>query len=211
MNFNVDRFKELKNEILLKWVKKLKKSDAEGYAIGDLVEEILNALKSGKYDICIPGLYYRYKKTEDSEIKNYLSKIKLVKKEHKGVESIFGYYPLSEESMKKIMENPRNISLTFDAEETLNEALPGLEEYKTIVFLIKSTSRFFLKPDIGEVFDQINFHDLFEPYKFSAICVNLKDYETLDGTDGEHFLMTATLLREIDAEKKEAIKKLHEL
>jgi len=158
-------------------------------------------------DVRISGLYYRYKRVEDDEIRKVLKQVKLVKKEHKGVGSVYGYYPLNATAMKKIIEKPRNISLTFDATNTIKTPIMGLEEYKSIVFLVKSTSRFFLKPDIGEVFDQIDFNDLMS-VEFDAICVNLDDYETLDGTDGEHFLMTATLL--ID-EKKNAIKKLHEL
>lgn len=211
MNNLINEIKKLNVDSLSKWVDKLKNSDEEGYAIGNLVEEIVHDMKNNKMEYTIPGLYYNYKKVDDDKIREILSKIKLVKKEHKGVDSIFGYYPLCDASIKKIIEKPRNVSLTFDAEESLNEPLPGLEIYKTIVFLVKSTSRFFLKPDIGEVFDQINFHDLYQPYEFSAICVNFNDYETLDGTDGEHFLMTATLLREINADKNEAIKKLHEL
>jgi hypothetical protein len=159
-------------------------------------------------DVCISGLYYRYKRVEDDEIRKVLKQVKLLKQEHKGVGSVYGYYPLNAEAMKKIIEKPRNISLTFDATETEDTPVTGLEEYKKIVFLVKSTSRFFLKPDIGEVFDQIDFNDLIGGATFDAICVNLGEYETLDGTDGEHFLMTATLLIN---EKKNAIKQLHEL
>lgn len=117
-------------------------------------------------------LYYRYGKTSDEDIRRYLSNIKIVVREHKGIGSLYGYYPLNKESIDKILENPRNVSLTFDA-------------------TITSSSRFFLKPDIGEVFDQIDFHDLFGD-KIKAICVD-EGYETLPGTEGEHFLMIATL------------------
>ncbi len=161
-------------------------------------------------DVCISGLYYRYKRVEDDEIRKVLKQVKLVKKEHKGVGSVYGYYPLNATAMKKIIEKPRNVSLTFDATNTIKTPITGLEEYKSIVFLVKSTSRFFLKPDIGEVFDQIDFHDLM-CVEFDAICVNLDNYETLDGTDGEHFLMTATLLKNEERQKKEAIKELHKL
>jgi hypothetical protein len=140
-----------------------------------------------------------------------LEKVKLVKQMHKGVGSVFGYYPLNYVSMRKIMDKPRNVSLTFDATETEDTPVTGLVEYKKIVFLVKSTSRFFLKPDIGEVIDQIDFHDWFGVPEFDAICVHLDEYELLDGTDGEHFLMTATLLKDEQKEKKQAIEELYKL
>ncbi len=145
----------------------------------------------------IQGLYYRYKKTTDEEIREQLSKIKLVKKQHKGVNSIFGYYPMSDIAMAKILEKPRNVSLTFDATETADVPLEGLTELKTITYLVKSTSRFFLKPDIGEIIDQIHYRDLLDG-KIKAICYN-DGSDTLDDTDGEHFLMTATLLTQTQA------------
>lgn len=143
-------------------------------------------------DYSLSGLYYRYKKTTDDDIRKYLDKIKIVVLENKGEGTIHGYYELSETEMKKIKERPRNTSLTFDAIKTSDKLVTGLVKYKTIVFLVKSSSRFFLKPDIGEVFDAINFHDLYGDL-IKAIVIN-EGHETLDGTDGEHFLMTATLL-----------------
>jgi len=86
--------------------------------------------------------------------------------------------------------------LTFDATEINTRAISGLEEYKTVMYLCKSTSRFFLKPDIGEIFDALDFHDLFIEDKFDAICF-LDGYETLPNTDGEHHLMQALLLKKI--------------
>lgn len=141
----------------------------------------------------VPGLYYRYKRASDKEILECLDKVKIIRKTHKGEGTVFGYYPLNAKSMKKIKEKPRGYSLTFDATETTNTPIKGLEEYKTIKFLCKSTSRFFLKPDIGEVIDQIELYDRF-PWGFDAIYV--KDgYETLPGTDGEHHIMEAVLLK----------------
>ena len=94
--------------------------------------------------------------------------------------------------MAKIIAKPRGVSLEFDAIETEDKPIDGLKELKTITYLVKSTSRFFLKPDVGEIFDQIPFMDL-SGDEIKAICYN-QDHTTLDGTDGEHFLMTATLL-----------------
>ena len=73
------------------------------------------------------------------------------------------------------------------------EALEGeYEEYMRFAFLVKSTSRFFLKPDIGEIIDQIPFMELLH-IKFDVISMEY-DYNTLPDTDGEHHIMTATLL-----------------
>lgn len=150
-------------------------------------------MKKNKIDTSIiPQLYYRYKKVSDDDIKKYLTKIRIVKREHDGADSIFGYYyPLNNKSIKKISDKPREVSLTFDATDMDKKPIDGLTEYKTITYLVKSSSRFFLKPDIGEIFDQIDRIDL--AYKVKAICFN-EGYKSLDGTDGEHFLMTATLL-----------------
>lgn len=140
-------------------------------------------------------LYYNYKHYSDDQIREYLKKIKIVRLENKGVGTIHGYYPLGKEAMKKILSAPRNNSLTFDAIETQSKPIKNLTEFKKVTFLVKSTSRFFLKPDIGEIFDQINFHDLIgNPADFDAICLD-SGYETLPNTDGEHHLMIATLLK----------------
>lgn len=149
-------------------------------------------------EISISGLYYRYKKTSDEKIREYLNdnNIKLVVLQNKGVGTIQGYYPLSDESMVKILEKPRNVSLTFDATETSNDYIENLKEYKTIKYLVKSTSRFFLKPDIGEIFDQIDYHDLCGD-KIKAIQFLSNSYETLPDTGGEHFIMEAKLLTNI--------------
>jgi hypothetical protein len=149
--------------------------------------------KMEQKEMSISGLYYRYKKTSDDNIRKHLSNIKIVVLENKGVGTIQGYYPLSDESMVKILEKPRNISLSFDATETAGKPIENLKEYKTIKYLVKSTSRFFLKPDVGEIFDQIDYRDLFDS-KIKAIQYLYGAYETLPDTDGEHFVMEAKLL-----------------
>lgn len=138
-------------------------------------------------------LYEKYGKTSDEDIRKYLTYIKIVRKEHKGINTLYGYYPLNEESVKKISEKLRTVSLSFDVTETEDTPVMGLVEYKTILFLVKSTSRFFLKPDVGEIFDQIDAEDLKEK-KFKSICIE-SGHKTVDGTGGEHFLLTATLLK----------------
>ena len=138
-------------------------------------------------------LYYNYKKTSDNDIANYLKRIKIVKREKHAGGKITKYYPLNAKAMKKINAAPRRNSLTFDAIEVTTRAINGLEVYKTITYLCKSNSRFILKPDIGEIFDAINFHDLLRNDTFDAICF-LDGYETLPNTDGEHHIMQAILL-----------------
>ena len=148
-------------------------------------------------EMSVSGLYYRYKKTSDEDIKKHLQRIKIVVLQNKGVGTIQGYYPLSAASMEKILEKPRNVSLSFDATETEDACLQNLVEYKTIKYLVKSTSRFFLKPDVGEMFDQIHFSDLMGDV-IKAIQYLPSAYETLPDTDGEHFIMEAKLLCDAD-------------
>lgn len=159
------------------------------------------------------GLYYGYKKTSDSEIQEYLEKIKIVKKEIHAGGKITKYYSLNAKAIKKIKAKPRNVSLTFDATTVIQKAVSGLEEFKRIPYLCKSTSRFFLKPDIGEIFDAIDWRDLITN-EFDAICFD-NGYETLPNTEGEHHLMYATLLinpkARAEKEKQRAVTELNEL
>ena len=141
----------------------------------------------------ISGLYYRYKKTSDEDIRKHLGRIKIVVLQNKGVGTMQGYYPLSEKAMAKILNKPRNVSLSFDATETADSPIENLKEYKKIQYLVKSTSRFFLKPDVGEIFDQIHYRDLFDS-KIKAIQYLSGADETLPDTNGEHFIMEAILL-----------------
>jgi len=145
----------------------------------------------------VPKLYYNYNYRSDDDIRNFLRKVKIVKAEHKGVGTEYGYYPLTDETMADILSEPRRNSLNFDAATTSDEPLKGLKEYKDIKYLVKSSSRFFLKPDIGEILDQIDFHD-WHGSGIKAIVFNPDSYTKLPDTDGEHFVMTATLLVDQD-------------
>jgi hypothetical protein len=160
----------------------------------------------------LSALYYRYGKTEDEKIKDLLKKVKLVKKRQIGASGTYAYYPLTQVAMKKIIAKPRNVSLTFDATETTTKQIKGFVPYMEITFLVKSSSRFFLKPDVGEIIDQIPWEEFYHsPLDFQAICMH-EGYETLDGTEGEHFVMQATLLKSIKVDQKaklDAIKQLH--
>jgi hypothetical protein len=111
---------------------------------------------------------------------------------HDGPGTTFGYYPLTEAAQAKISEKPRKVPFRYNNHETEKKPLTNLTEYKRIPFLVKSSSRFFLKDDIGEVFDQIDIHDLYSDIKAIAVT---EDYEELAGTDGEHFVKTAILFK----------------
>ena len=159
----------------------------------------------------IPGLYYKYKNRSDEEIQKYLERVNIVIAQHKGIGTEFGYYPLNKKSMDKIIKEPRRVSLSFDATETSKTPIKDLKEYKKIKYLVKSSSRFFLKPDIGEIIDQLVYDDYLNS-DIKAICFDPKDYETLPGTDGEHFIMTATLLCGIDSKYiRDAVNELHQI
>lgn len=137
----------------------------------------------------IAQLYYRYKQRTDKEAKQFLEGIMLLQGKNGK------FYSLNTKSKKDILNNIRTLSINFSSELKTN-VLPQkkLVEYKKITFLVKSSSRFFLKADIGEVIDQLDFDDFHCP-EFKAICVNGDEYELLEGTEGEHFLMTATLYK----------------
>jgi len=136
----------------------------------------------------IAQLYYRYKQRKDDELKKFASRIVWLKKKDDK------YYAFDEKSKKELVSKLRSFSINFGDLKTEEAPVENLVEYKTITFLVQSSSRFFLKADIGEVIDQLDFDDFHCP-SFKAICVNGDEYKGLDGTEGEHFLMTATLFK----------------
>ena len=152
--------------------------------------KLLNGAETG-----IGGLYFRYGRRDDADIKRWLSTRVVGRRDDK----MGGYIELSKTSMEKLMtRKSRSVSLTFDAWEA-DKVISGLEYWKTITFLVKSTSRFFLKPDIGEIIDQLCYDDY---HKVKGVCLNEGHY-TIPETEGEHFLMTADLL--IEPKQKENV------
>lgn len=144
----------------------------------------------------ISGLYYRYGKVSDEKLRDYLTRYKIVIEKNNGVGTLHGYYPLADSAIAIISEKLRKIGFNMDEEtiKTEDQPIDGLTEWKTIKYLVKSTSRFTLKVDIGEIFDQINFEDLFYNNTFKAILFSTNDYTELPDTQGEHFILTAKLL-----------------
>jgi len=145
-------------------------------------------------DYSISGLYYRYGKTTDNEIRRFLDTKKLVRCEIIDNES--KYFQLSKTSVDRIYDKLRKVTFSsaFDESKTDNEVISGLKEFLKITYLVKSSSRFFIKQDIGEVLDQLGWEYMLDE-NIKAICLN-DEYEPLPDTGGEHFLMTVTLLIE---------------
>jgi len=135
-------------------------------------------------------MYKRYKSRTDDEIRELLKRIMIV--DNKAGK----YYQLTDDLLKKVINKPRGYSPVFDP-CTKKFPVKGLEPIKEITYLVKSSSRFFFKPDIGEIFDQLDDCDL---KGVSAISIS-GTYALIDGTDGEHYTMEATLLRK-DREAK---------
>ena len=61
----------------------------------------------------LSGLYYRYGKIKDEEIREYLERFVLVTLVRNEITDKNEYFPLSDASMKKIKANPRGVSLTL--------------------------------------------------------------------------------------------------
>lgn len=129
----------------------------------------------------ITKLYYNYGKTPDSKILDILNKIELINN---------GLY-LAHNQQSAIKIAPRGVSILYDRPTGERIFLPMYDK-KIITYLVKSSSRFTLKPDIGEIIDQIEINDLYNS-KFFGIMFDSK-YKILPETEGEHFLMKATLL-----------------
>jgi len=130
-------------------------------------------------------LYDNYMSVSDDDIRNHLKRIQIFKKVNGS------FFKINDTTLEKVLENPRNISLTYDADNIKETETKNLINVKKIKYLCKSTSRFFLKADIGEVFDQINPSEL---ENIIGICIN-NLYEGPINDEGDHFIMNAWLLR----------------
>jgi hypothetical protein len=146
--------------------------------------------------MAISGLYYRYGKVSDEKLRDYLTRYKIVVEKNNGVGSVHGYYSLADSAIAVISDKLRKVGFNMDEEtmKTEDQPIEGLTEWKTIKYLVKSTSRFTLKVDIGEIFDQIHWEDLFYKNTFKAILFSSENYMELPDTQGEHFVLTVKLL-----------------
>jgi hypothetical protein len=153
----------------------------------------------------IPRLYYNYGRCDNEKLKRVLDEVLFVvpkieiiipklRKTKKLVRNYTEkYYALDDKSVATIKKKLRTHATTWDI-VTKENPETNLVPYKKFSYLVKSSSRFILKPDIGELIDQIDYNDFDD--KLVAICINT-DYEELPGTQGEHFIMTAQLLKRI--------------
>lgn len=138
--------------------------------------------------VCIARLYYKYGSSSTDRIIKVLENVKII------VNKDGNYYPLNEETINMIKSSPRGKAISFltsisDLEKT---PITGLKKWMDKTVLIKSSSRFAFKPDLGEMVDQIQDDILFNT-RLKAIEYIEGAYEVLEGTEGEHFLMKIAL------------------
>lgn len=152
----------------------------------------------------VAGLYYKYKRRTTEEIQKYLdSSVKLVTLGTRNRDQTFGYREITGKVIKAIKENPRGKSLTFDlwkeGEVKISKEVLNLKVHSKLLFLVKSSSRFFYKPDIGEICDQMDFYEMRTVNtKIVAININCSNYVSLPNTEGEHFVCTVDLLESLN-------------
>jgi hypothetical protein len=142
-------------------------------------------------------LYYNYGKRTDNEIREVLKDTKLVTMTNKGSGTIQGYYEvIGGDNYKKMIKSPREIAINLGILDgpKLSKEPVNLVIFDRIPFLVKSSSRFVYKPDIGEVIDQIDWITLRTINKIYAIDLDTMSYEALPNTDGEHFVCYINLL-----------------
>lgn len=142
----------------------------------------------------ISGLYYHYDRYNEAEIQMYLKKIDVVRYNKDAYTE--DYYVLNKESKKSIIEKPYNIVINMLDEENYDTLRQDLEPYLQFEFLVKSTSRFIVKCTINEVLSQLD-TTILGNTKLKAIEI-FDDFKVLDDTDGEHFIATAQLLKQIN-------------
>lgn len=130
-----------------------------------------------------------YDTAGDGRIRRILNRVTPVVIGDKGMDTVRGYYALNAEKLAEVKAKPRQISYPFSTGE-LGEHMPGLRELREIKFYVKSSSRFFLKPDIGEVFDQLTDEDL---EGVDAVYI-VRGSEAIANNEGDEFVMLAKLL-----------------
>lgn len=96
------------------------------------------------------------------------------------------YYEINMIAKEKLMNAPRSVSFNFDLDPDLEKEI-NVNHLKNeeIYFLIKSTSRFFIKADFGEVVDQMTKK---QKKSIQYLCVDLDYHQQVNEANGEYFI-----------------------
>ena len=137
----------------------------------------------------IARLLGNYGTTSDEDICYVLANVKIVT--NRGTAEEPRYFQLNPVKLAEVRLRPRGVSHAFNPGEP-GDPMPGLREMVTIPFYVKSSSRFFLKPDIGEVVDQLEIKDV---NLFKAICIVDGSEVMVDTGTYDDFIMEAILLK----------------
>lgn len=92
-----------------------------------------------------------------------------------------GLYRISNKVFCQVLEEPRSVSYQYDP-GVLVEEVTKLKTLFEREFLVKSTSRFVLRPDAGEVFDQVEPAEYKRARAFlivpgSEVCTNKGEFD----------------------------------
>ena len=144
--------------------------------------------KLPKRFVDIGNLMKNYGKTPDEEIKSLLNSISLLVMIHKKVRTNFGIYEISEAQLNIVKLELRNYSFTFNP--STRKYRKDVNPYRLINLLIKSQSPFYIKPDVGEIFDQMTVK---EKKRTRAVCINLNSGLPLRNSKDGKFIVQCIL------------------
>lgn len=149
--------------------------------------EIVERLVSDK-----KALFKNLGKTSDKEIREHLSRIALVIYTHNGTNTMYGIYEINDELRNKVIARPRNIAYMFDDGDPEKPGVyrKDLKQFKVISVLTPTDGMSFLKPDIGEVFDQMTDE---EKSLTKGIYLNHETFELFEGVVGGYHVGKAIL------------------
>jgi hypothetical protein len=146
-------------------------------------------------------LYANYGRTSDQEIRDLLTRqIKLVELSSRfeqplpeGASIIGGWYALSKKTLTRVVSGPRTFSYAFEFGQAGDYIdCKELKAFKALPFLVKSSSHMLLKPDIGEVIDQMSEED---KAVTTAIFINRSNHFCLNTPNYDEFIVEATLYK----------------
>jgi hypothetical protein len=125
-------------------------------------------------NISLTKVLKNYGKTSMEELQNLSKKIGILQVKKSAVNQ---YYEINMIAKEKLMNAPRSVSFNFDLDPDLKN--------EEIYFLIKSTSRFFIKADFGEVVDQMTQK---QKRSIQYLCVDLDYHQQVNESNGEYFI-----------------------